>query len=223
VINTADGSVAQRMEYDEFGRVTMDTAPGFQPFGFAGGLYDRDTGLVWLGARDYDAVGGRWTAKDPISFRGGSSNLYGYVLLDPMNWRDPSGLDVTVVLYEGANGFGHVGIGVGENMSPAHTTGLYPDPEASRFDVVRGTDVAGERQVDTEVPISSFVIPTTPQQDQAIAAAIAASSVGPGPYNLYGGNCATDAASILGMGGVPASTSFRPRVFFAETRAMNHQ
>ena len=41
------------MDYDAFGRVLADTAPGFQPFGFAGGLYDHDTGLVRFGARDY--------------------------------------------------------------------------------------------------------------------------------------------------------------------------
>jgi len=32
--------VAQRLDYDEFGVVLMDTNPGFQPFGFAGGIYD---------------------------------------------------------------------------------------------------------------------------------------------------------------------------------------
>ena len=38
------------------------TQPGLSPFGFAGGLYDDDTGLVRFGARDYDAYsrdGGR--------------------------------------------------------------------------------------------------------------------------------------------------------------------
>jgi len=69
-----------------------DTAPGFQPFGFAGGLYDPLTGLVRFGARDYDAEVGRWTAKDPIRFDGGDGNLYGYVGNDPVNWVDPSGL-----------------------------------------------------------------------------------------------------------------------------------
>jgi RHS repeat-associated protein len=72
--------------------VTNDTNPGFQPFGFAGGLYDQQTGLVRFGARDYDAVTGRWTVKDPIRFDGGDSNLYAYVLGDPVNWVDVNGL-----------------------------------------------------------------------------------------------------------------------------------
>ncbi|MCI0689894.1 MAG: hypothetical protein L0Y54_22045, partial [Sporichthyaceae bacterium] len=46
VVNVADGTVAQRLTYDEFGQVTENTAPGFQPFGYAGGLYDYQTGLV---------------------------------------------------------------------------------------------------------------------------------------------------------------------------------
>jgi RHS repeat-associated protein len=39
-------------------------------------LYDEDTGLVRYGARDYDAYTGRWTARDPALFGGGTSNLY---------------------------------------------------------------------------------------------------------------------------------------------------
>ncbi|HKU45034.1 MAG TPA: RHS repeat-associated core domain-containing protein, partial [Polyangiales bacterium] len=96
VVNVADGSVAQRIDYDEFGSVLFDTNPGFQPFGFAGGLYDPDTGLVRFGARDYEAVTGRWTAKDPILFGGGQANLYAYVGGDPVNRIDPSG-EVAVV------------------------------------------------------------------------------------------------------------------------------
>ncbi len=72
--------------------MTIDTNPGFQPFGFAGGLYDASTGLTRFGARDYDAETGRWTSKDPIRFRGGDTNLYGYTLQDPVNLVDPLGL-----------------------------------------------------------------------------------------------------------------------------------
>ena len=93
VVNTSTGQIAQRMDYDEFGNVISDTSPGFQPFGFAGGLYDQHTKFVHFGARDYDASTGRWTAKDPISFSGGDTNLYGYVLNDPVNMVDPAGLE----------------------------------------------------------------------------------------------------------------------------------
>jgi len=69
-----------------------DTNPGFQPFGFAGGIHDRDTGLVRHGARDYDPETGRWSAKDPIGFDGSDLNLYGYVFNDPVNATDTNGL-----------------------------------------------------------------------------------------------------------------------------------
>ncbi len=79
VINTSTNTITQRLDYDEFGNVLNDTNPGFQPFGFAGGLYDRDTGLVRFGARDYDPAIGRWTAKDPIKFTGNPrGNLFEY-------------------------------------------------------------------------------------------------------------------------------------------------
>jgi len=93
VIDMASGEVAQQLDYDVWGKVIRDTHPGFQPFGFAGGIYDSDTGLVRFGARDYDPETGRWTAKDPILFGGGDLNLYGYVLNDPLNWMDPYGMD----------------------------------------------------------------------------------------------------------------------------------
>jgi RHS repeat-associated protein len=91
VVDVETGAIAQRIDYTPFGKVEVDTNPGFQPFGFAGGLYDHETGLVRFGARDYDPQVGRWTAKDPILFAGGDTNLYGYVLNDPVNLTDPAG------------------------------------------------------------------------------------------------------------------------------------
>jgi RHS repeat-associated protein len=55
-------------------------------------LYDRDTKLIHFGFREYNPFIGRWTAKDPILFAGGDSNLYGYVLGDPVGGIDPEGL-----------------------------------------------------------------------------------------------------------------------------------
>ncbi|MBL1274935.1 MAG: hypothetical protein COB30_002495, partial [Ectothiorhodospiraceae bacterium] len=92
IVNIADGSIIQRMDYDVWGNITTDTNPGFQPFGFAGGIYDQHTQLTRFGARDYDAQTGRWTAKDPIRFNGGDTNLYGYVTNNPIMFIDSSGL-----------------------------------------------------------------------------------------------------------------------------------
>jgi RHS repeat-associated protein len=90
VINITNGSVAQRMDYDEFGNVLLDTNPGFQPFGFAGGIYDNDVRLIRFGTRDYEPQLGRWTSKDLIRFAGGL-NLYVYAENDAINSKDPLG------------------------------------------------------------------------------------------------------------------------------------
>jgi RHS repeat-associated protein len=114
LVNSATGAVAQRQDLDEWGHVTGDSSVGFQVFGFAGGIYDPDTGLVRFGARDYDPETGRWTAMDPIRFKGGDTSLYVYSLNDPINWNDPSGTIIPLIAYAGAAA---VGIAVGVAMA----------------------------------------------------------------------------------------------------------
>src|SRR5690606_3617584 len=71
--------VLSRAEYTAFGEMTvLEGDVEATPFGFAGGLFDADTGLTRFGARDYDPVVGRWTAKDPIRWEGEQGNLYVY-------------------------------------------------------------------------------------------------------------------------------------------------
>jgi RHS repeat-associated protein len=107
VVNSTDGTVAQRIDYDPFGKVVSDTNPGFQPFGFAGGLFDSETDLVRFGFRDYEADVGRWLRKDPVGFSGDDTNLYAYVNSDPVNNLDPSGL--LCILGSNADGSCHGG------------------------------------------------------------------------------------------------------------------
>jgi RHS repeat-associated protein len=97
VVNVQSGTIAQQIAYDEFGVETQNSNPGFQPFGFAGGLADAQTGLVRFGARDYQPGAGRWTAKDPSLFRGGLLSLYEYAAGDPVNAVDLEGLRVFFV------------------------------------------------------------------------------------------------------------------------------
>jgi RHS repeat-associated protein len=98
----ASGNVIKRINYDAFGNVIVNTNPSFAvPLGFAGGLHDRDTNLVRFGFRDYDPDIGRWTAKDPILFAGGDTDLYGYCLNDPLDKIDPHGLFIGSLFSKG--------------------------------------------------------------------------------------------------------------------------
>jgi len=122
VVDTATGAVAQRLDYDEWGSISQNTNPGFQPFGFAGGLSDDETALVRFGARDYDPAVGRWTASDPIGFAGGSANLYSYVDSDPVSRSDPSGLDFWITWHSVLLGQNHALIWWQPGGTPDPTT-----------------------------------------------------------------------------------------------------
>ncbi len=91
------GELIHRIDYDSWGNITYEWVKSsyesvLVPFGFAGGLYDRDTGLVLFGYRNYDPEIGRWTSKDPIGLSGGTADLYAYCGNDPINNVDPTGL-----------------------------------------------------------------------------------------------------------------------------------
>ncbi len=127
VVDTQSGTVIQRLDYDEFGQVTQDTNPGFQPFGYAGGLYDADTGLVHFGVRDYDATTGMWAQRDLLKFGGGSPNLYTYCDNDPLNRMDSLGTeDFTVWLYNELLTISTIvgGVGYGAGAEGAGTIAL---------------------------------------------------------------------------------------------------
>jgi len=99
---TALGSMSQggeplNLTKDAFGNVVSDSNPGLETYvGFAGGLQDRDTGLVRFGYRDYLPDVGRWTARDPIGIGGREWDLYSYVANNPVNWIDPLGLIIRI-------------------------------------------------------------------------------------------------------------------------------
>jgi RHS repeat-associated protein len=92
IVNTSTGAIAQRMDFDEWGIVTADTYPGWQPFGFGGGVADTGSQLVRFGARDFSGMTGTWQSKDALRFRGGDEALYGFPRRDPVNNIDPAGL-----------------------------------------------------------------------------------------------------------------------------------
>ncbi|WP_337288533.1 RHS repeat-associated core domain-containing protein [Candidatus Methylomirabilis sp.] len=162
VVNTADGSTAQQLDYDEFANVITDTHRGFQPFGFAGGLYDADTGLVRFGARDYDAETGRWTAKDPIGFGGGDTNLYGYVLNDPVNFVDPNGQFALHlhfgITYAAArdSGYGVIdSLSLAWNVMREDRSALSHDPDFTKIHAMGGRLPNGDYQTPAEAIVAA--------------------------------------------------------------------
>ena len=113
------------------------------PFEFAGGLYDRGTGLTRFGYRDYDAATGKWTAKDPIGFNGGDTNLYGYVLEDPINSLDISGLkpgDLFSTYFEAVLDFFDNYFDLSYEYDVEYSTWFYQIGDCYTYDVVnKGT------------------------------------------------------------------------------------
>jgi len=93
-IFNSSGSLVHEIRYDAWGNILFETdSSGLcVPFGFAGGMQDRDTSLVLFGFRDYDSGTSRWTTLDPIGFSSGDVHLYGYCAGDPVNITDFLGL-----------------------------------------------------------------------------------------------------------------------------------
>lgn len=72
VVDADTGVVLQRLSYDAYGRVTQDTNPGLQPFGYKGAFTDpvaEGAGLVWMGVRAYTPKLARFTTPDPVGLK----------------------------------------------------------------------------------------------------------------------------------------------------------
>ncbi|MFF3246850.1 polymorphic toxin-type HINT domain-containing protein [Streptomyces sp. NPDC002870] len=94
-IDSATGAVSQR-RFDPYG-VDRGEATGTWPGekGFVGGTIDSSTGLTHLGAREYDAVIGKFISVDPIIDYRRPQQINGYAYADnsPVTLSDPSGLE----------------------------------------------------------------------------------------------------------------------------------
>ena len=92
----ASGQVVNTYKYKPYGALLQKTGSGSDPsFQWVGSQGYRQTGKkysdVYVRARHYDSLNGRWTTKDPIRFAGGDWNLFGYVRNRGVIRTDPSG------------------------------------------------------------------------------------------------------------------------------------
>jgi RHS repeat-associated protein len=90
-LSSPAGALVQTYTFDSFGKQTASSGSLTNPFRYTGREFDTETSLYYYRARYYDPAAGRFLSEDPASFRGGI-NLYGYVLNNPANTIDPSGL-----------------------------------------------------------------------------------------------------------------------------------
>jgi RHS repeat-associated protein len=96
------GAVLWRESYRPYGeRLTNAPASEANDIWFTSRRQDVDTGLVYMGARYYDPVTGRFISKDPVGFDEAnvhSFNRYAYANNNPYRYRDPDGT-TTAPLY----------------------------------------------------------------------------------------------------------------------------
>jgi RHS repeat-associated protein len=95
VATDASGQVLWRESYRPYGeRLTNSAASTANDVWFTSRRQDVDTGLVYMGARYYDPVIGRFMSTDPAGFdekNVHSFNRYAYANNNPLKFNDPDG------------------------------------------------------------------------------------------------------------------------------------
>ena len=95
VATNESGQVVWRESYRPYGERTVN-APAALPnkVWFTSRRQDLETGLVYMGARYYDPVAGRFISKDPVGFEENNLhtfNRYAYANNNPYKYVDPDG------------------------------------------------------------------------------------------------------------------------------------
>lgn len=126
------GQVIWRESYRPYGeRLTNSAAAKDNKIWFTGRRQDPETGLVYMGARYYDPVTGRFMSTDPIGFDDQnihSFNRYAYGNNNPYRFKDPDGraptpIDAAFVVFD-AGRLAHAWITNGDTRDAAIDLGI---------------------------------------------------------------------------------------------------
>ena len=90
------GSIENNYFYLPFGEDIVEDEAIPNSFEFVGqyGVAEEANGLDFMRARFFEDQTGRFISPDPIGLNGGDTNLYRYVLNNPISFIDPEGLDL---------------------------------------------------------------------------------------------------------------------------------
>jgi RHS repeat-associated protein len=214
------GVMQTQYVYDAFGNTVNSGSTTTNNVAFSGREID-PTGLYFSRARYYNPQLQRFISEDPIGFSGGD-NFYRYADDNPISYKDPFGLDVTINLQTGAGGAGHIGIGVNTKQTdgfyPLHETVLVPTSAGAipvdpyYFAPIASTGVVLKDNLHDVV--DSITLHTTPEQDRKIQKFIDARRANPGLYNLFGRNCVGFVHDALAAGGIQTELTLFPSDLF---------
>jgi len=102
VATNEQGQVIWRESYRPYGeRLVNSPAASGNSVWFTSRRQDAESGLVYLGARHYDPVAGRFVSTDPAGFDEGnvhSFNRYAYANDNPFRYKDPNGRAAETIL-----------------------------------------------------------------------------------------------------------------------------
>ena len=103
-LTNGSGNITKQYSYDAFGVEQNKDVNDTNPFRYCGEYFDGETESVYLRARYYSPVSGRFITEDPI--RDGL-NWYVYCSNNSINYMDPSGLDYIALrsVIEGLGGY----------------------------------------------------------------------------------------------------------------------
>ena len=115
-LTNGSGDITKQYSYDAFGVEQNKDVNDTNPFRYCGEYFDGETESVYLRARYYSPVSGRFITEDPI--RDGL-NWYTYCRANPINYSDPTGEAFGVTIRDARDITAKFGLGITNRVRKA--------------------------------------------------------------------------------------------------------